>query len=239
MSARTVLQRMDEVVDAYCKSNRYQQEELTPGRARTFVRQHRLNTRQRNSVLKLRVATNCPDWDMKLRVINACAQEIIADHEFANGKPHWQILEDLGVSIGMKAEEIRAQKPIHTTEIAWAAWDGLMSNKHWLEGVVGNACAERANVPGYGNGAAREHGNSYVQRDRWRKLFNLNDEQLEFFTIHSAADLDHSNIAWEAVAKHAEALHMEDQVVHACEVNLKVWQLYWHGICDAGALPGA
>jgi pyrroloquinoline quinone (PQQ) biosynthesis protein C len=239
MSARTVLQRMDEVVDAYCKSNRYQQEELTAGRARTFVRQHRLNTRQRNSVLKLRVATNCPDWDMKLRIIGAVSQEIIADNEFANGKPHWQILEDLGVSIGMKAEEIRAQKPIHSTEIAWAAWDGLMSNKHWLEGVVANACAERANVPGYGNGAAREHGNSYVQRDRWRKLFKLNDEELEFFTIHSAADLDHSNIAWEAVAKHAEALGMEDQVVHACEINLKVWQLYWHGICDAGALPGA
>jgi pyrroloquinoline quinone (PQQ) biosynthesis protein C len=239
MSARTVLQRMDEVVDAYCKSNRYQQEELTAGRARTFVRQHRLNTRQRNSVLKLRVATNCPDWDMKLRIIGAVSQEIIADNEFANGKPHWQILEDLGVSIGMKAEEIRAQKPIHSTEIAWAAWDGLMSNKHWLEGVVANACAERANVPGYGNGAARELGYSYVQRDLWRKLFKLNDEELEFFTIHSAADLDHSNIAWEAVAKHAEALGMEDQVVHACEINLKVWQLYWHGICDAGALPGA
>jgi pyrroloquinoline quinone (PQQ) biosynthesis protein C len=239
MSAKSVLQKMDQVVDVYCKQNRYQQEEMTPGRARTFVRQHRLNTRQRNSVLKLRVATNTPDWDMKMRIINACSQELIADHEFANGKPHWRIVEELGLSIGMDIDDIVNTKPLPSTEMAWAAWDGLMSNKHWLEGVVGNACAERANVPGYGTGAAREHGNSWVQGQRWRKLFNLSDEQLEFFHVHSAADVDHSNIAWNAVAEHAERLHMEDDVVHACEINLHVWTLYWHGICDAGARQDA
>jgi len=239
MSAKTVLQRMDEVVDAYCKSNRYQQEDLTPGRARSFVRQHRLNTRQRNSVLKLRVATNCPDFDMRLKVLKACSQEVIADNEFAGGKPHWQIIEDLGVAIGMKLEDIRATKPLPSTEIAWAAWDGLMSQKHWLLGVVGNSCAERANVPGYGNGLAREHGNSYLQGKRWEKLFGLKGDQLEFFEVHSLADIDHSNLAWHACAEHAEALGMEDEVIHCLEVNLKVWQLYWHRICDAGAQPGA
>ena len=239
MSTTTVMQRMDEVVDAYCKSNRYQQEDMTPGRARTFVRQHRLNTRQRNSVLKLRVATNCPDWDMRMRIIDACSQELIADNEFANGKAHWQIIEELGLSIGMNLDDIRSTKPLPSTEIAWAAWQGLMSNQHWLLGVVGNACAERANVPGYGNGAAREHGNSWVQGHRWRKLFNLDDDQLEFFHVHSEADVEHSNIAWEAVAAYAERLKMEDEVVHACAVNLGVWLLYWHGICDAGALPTA
>jgi pyrroloquinoline quinone (PQQ) biosynthesis protein C len=239
MSSKTVLQRMDAVVDAYCKANRYQQEEMTPGRARTFVRQHRLNTRQRNSVLKLRVATNCPDWDMRLRILKACSQEIIADDEFGGGKAHWQIIEELGVAIGMTREDILAVKPLTSTQIAWAAWDGLMTNKHWLEGIVANACAERANVPGYGNGAARDHGNSWVQRHRWQKLFNLDDAQLAFFHVHEVADIDHSNLAWEAVAEHAERLGMEDQVVHACEVNLQVWTLYWHGICDAGAQPGA
>jgi pyrroloquinoline quinone (PQQ) biosynthesis protein C len=239
MSAKAVLQRLDEVVDVYCKANRYQQEELTPGRARTFVRQHRLNTRQRNSVLKLRVATNCPDWDTRIRVLKACSQEVIADNEFGDGKAHWQMMEELGVSIGMNVDEIRNAKPLSSTEIAWAAWEGLMSNRHWLEGVIGNACAERANVPGYGNGAAREHGNSFVQRHRWQKLFKLNEAQLQFFHVHEVADIDHSNLAWEAVAEHAERLQMEDEVVHACEVNLKVWHLYWHGICDAGAAPGA
>ncbi len=239
MSAKTVLQRMDEVVDAYCKRNRFQQEELTPGRARTFVKQHRLNTRQRNSVLKLRVATNCPDWDTRMKILKACSQEVVGDDEFGGGKPHWQMMEELGVAIGMNRDEIVAAKPLPSTEVAWAAWEGLMSNRHWLEGIVANACAERANVPGYGNGEAIDHGNSYVQRKRWQKLFNLDDSQLQFWHVHAVADIDHSNLAWEAVAQHAERLQMEDEVVHACEVNLKVWELYWHGICDAGAQAGA
>jgi hypothetical protein len=57
--------------------------------------------------------------------------------------------------------------------------------------------------------------------------------------VHAVADIDHSNLAWEAVAAHAERLSMEDEVVHACAVNLRVWTLYWHCICDAGAAPGA
>jgi pyrroloquinoline quinone (PQQ) biosynthesis protein C len=239
MSAKAVLQRMDEIVDAYCKRNRFQNEDITPGRARTFVRQHRLNTRQRNSVLKLRVATNCTDWDTKLKIIKACSQEIIADNEFAGGRAHWQILEDLGVALGMKRADVTSATPIATTEIAWAAWSGLMSHCHWLEGIVANACAERANVPGYGYGAQREHGSSWVQRHKWQKAFALSDDQLEFWEIHEAADLEHSNLAWNAVAQHAERSHMEDEVVHACDINLKVWEMYWHGICDAGAQPGA
>jgi pyrroloquinoline quinone (PQQ) biosynthesis protein C len=239
MSTQAVLQRMDAVVDDYCKRNRFQNEPVTPGRARTFVRQHRMNTRHRNSVLKLKVATNIPDWDTKLKVIKACSQEIIADNEFGGGKPHWEILTELGIAIGMTREDVLAAKPLTTTQIAWAAWEGLMANKHWLEGIVANACAERANVPGYGYGAAREIGMAGAQRPQWKKLFNLSDDQVEFWHLHQAADLDHSNIAWQAVAQHAERLNMEDDVIRALDLNLRVWEMYWHGICDAGDRPDA
>ncbi|HLI22630.1 MAG TPA: hypothetical protein VKV32_16015, partial [Stellaceae bacterium] len=141
MSTSALLKHMDEIVDGFCRRNRFQSEPLTAGRARTFVKQHRMNTRHRNSVLKLKVATNIPDWDTKLRVIKACSQEIIADNEFGRGKAHWQILTELGEAIGLTREEIIAAKPLPTTQIAWAAWEGLMANKHWLEGIVANACA--------------------------------------------------------------------------------------------------
>ena len=49
--AKGVLARLDEAVDDFCRRARYFQEEMTRGRARTFAMQHRLNTRQRNSVL--------------------------------------------------------------------------------------------------------------------------------------------------------------------------------------------
>jgi pyrroloquinoline quinone (PQQ) biosynthesis protein C len=239
MDADVTLKKLDEVVDGFCRRVRLVTEDMTPGRARTFVKQHRLNTRQRNSVLKLRVATNCPEWDTKLDIIKACSQEIIADNEFGGGKPHWRVLEEMGVAIGLKLEDIQATKPNPTTEIAWAAWEGLMSNRHWLEGIVANTCSERINVPGYGTGAQREHGWSWGQRRQWAKLFGLKDEQLEFWSMHELADLEHSNLGWQSVSRFAAQCKMEEAVVHACEINLRVWEMYFNGIAEAGDRPGA
>jgi pyrroloquinoline quinone (PQQ) biosynthesis protein C len=229
-----VIGRLDEVVDDFCRRTRFFREPITRGRARMFVFQHRLNTRQRNSVLKLRVATNCPDWETRMNIIAACTQEVIADHEHGHGKAHWQILEELGTHIGMSLDDIRAAKPIASTEIAWAAWEGLMSNRHWLEGIVANTCAERANVPGYGEGIQRQKGWFGLERERWGELFRLTNEQLDFFELHEQADIEHSDMGWQAIARFAGDLHMEDAVVDACRKNLNVWELYLNGIAAAG-----
>ena len=239
MQSDVILKKMDEVVDAHTRRVRFFTEPMTRGQAGKFVKQHRMNTRQRNSVLKLRVATNCPDWDTKMSIIKACTQEIVADNEFGQGKPHWQIIEELGMALGLSREEIRAEKPIPTTEIAWAAWEGLMSNKHWLEGIVANTCAERVNVPGYGTGPQREHGWSWVQRFHWQKAFSLKENEVQFWSVHEEADVEHSNLGWQSVARFAEQEKMEEAVIHACEINLRVWQMYMNGIADAGDKQGA
>ena len=174
----------------------------------------------------------------KLHIIEACTQEIIADNEFAHGKPHWQVIEELGVHLGLKLEDIRATKPLPTTQIAWAAWEGLMSNRHWIEGIVANTCAERINIPGYGTGALRERGWFGLERQRWGKLFGLSDEQLDFFELHEQADIEHSNMGWQAVARFSAQYGMEDAAVKACEINLRVWELYLNGIAEAGDREG-
>ena len=148
-----VLRRLDREVDSFVRRTRFFNEALTPGRARMFVLQHRLNTRQRNSVLKLKVATNCPDWDTRIRIIlEEQAFERVHDQAAAllaaRHLAHWEIIEELGQHIGLPLKKIRAAQPLATTQTAWAAWEGLMANRHWLEGIVANTCAERANVPG-------------------------------------------------------------------------------------------
>jgi pyrroloquinoline quinone (PQQ) biosynthesis protein C len=229
-----VIRRLDAVVNEFCLRTRFFKEPMTQGRAKMFVMQHRQNTRQRNSVLKLKVAANCPDWETRLAIIGACTQEVIADHEHGHGKAHWEILEELGTHIGMSLAGIRAATPIDSTQIAWAAWEGLMGNRHWLEGIVANVCAERANVPGYGEGVMREKGWFGLERQRWGMLFKLNHEQLDFFELHEAADIEHSDMGWRTIAKYARELHMEDAVVEACRKNLLVWELYLNGIAAAG-----
>jgi pyrroloquinoline quinone (PQQ) biosynthesis protein C len=229
-----VLSRLDSVVDDFCRRTRYFKEPMTPGRAKMFVMQHRQNTRHRNSVLKLKVATNCPDWETRLNIIGACSQEVIADHEYGHGKAHWQILEELGTYIGMSLDEIRAAKLLDSTAVAWAAWEGMMANRHWLEGIVANTCAERANVPGYGDGVLRKSGWFGMERQRWGELFRLNDAQLDFFELHEQADIEHSDMGWQAIARFSHDLRMEDAVVEACRRNLLVWELYLNGIAAGG-----
>jgi pyrroloquinoline quinone (PQQ) biosynthesis protein C len=153
-----VVARMDRAVNAFVARCRWFHEPMTRGRAWMFALQHRLNTRQRNSVLKLKVATNCSDWETRIRIIQSCSEEVIADHTHGGGRAHWQILEDLGVRIGIPRKQIQGAKPLPSTELCWAAWDGLMANRHWLEGIVANTCAERVNVPGYGKGSFRKYG---------------------------------------------------------------------------------
>jgi pyrroloquinoline quinone (PQQ) biosynthesis protein C len=233
-----VVSRMDKVVNAFVARCRWFHEPLTKGRARMFALQHRLNTRQRNSVLKLKVATNCTDWDTRMRIIRACSEEVIADHEHGGGRPHWQILEDLGVRIGLKRSALERAAPLPSTELAWAAWEGLMANRHWLEGIVANTCAERINVPGYGKGAFRKHGWFGLERRRWKGLFHLQDHELEFFELHSEADIEHSDTGWRAVEKFAKKLRMEDAAIAACERNLHVWEHYLNGIAAAGDAHG-
>lgn len=239
MAAKNVIKRMDEVVDDFARRVRLFNEPMTTGRARTFVRQHRQNTRHRNSVLKLRVATNCPVWDLRMKIIGACSEELIADHEYGGGKPHWKILEELGETIGMPLKDIRSAPLLPSTQLSWLAWEGLMSSRHWLEGLVANTCAERVNVPGYGKGAFRRKGWFGVERERWGDLFKLSEPQLVFFKLHTEADVEHSNLGWNAVAKYAEELGMEDAAVEACRVNLIVWENYLNGIAEAGDRRGA
>lgn len=229
-----VVRRLDAVVEDFVTRTRYFHEPITRERARMFVLQHRQNTRFRNSVLKLRVATNCPDWDIRLRIIGAAAEEIIADHEHGGGRPHWAILEDLGIKVGLERDAIRAAPLLASTQLAWLAWEALMSNRHWLEGLVANTCAERANIPGYGTGLMKEHGWFGLERHRWGKLFGLGDADLEFFELHEEADIVHSNLGWQTIAEQAERLGVVDQVVRACRLNLFVWESYLDGIAAAG-----
>src|SRR2546427_6108302 len=234
MAKKSVLARLDRVVDDFSRRTRYFHEEMTKGRARMFAMQHRLNTRHRNSVLKLKVATNCPDWDTRIGIIRACSEEVIADHEHGGGRAHWEILEGLGTRIGLKPSEIRAAAPIPTTQLAWVAWEGLMANRHWLEGIVANTCAERANVPGYGTGIMKKHGRVRLERHRWGRLFRPSDDDPAFFGLPHNADVDPLSAWWRAVERFARQLHMEDAVVDACEKNLQVWELYLNGIGEAG-----
>ena len=65
-------------------------------------------------------------------------------------------------------------------------------------------------------------------------VVSLSEDQLEFFQINRPADIEHSNLGWGNLAKYAEHLGMEDNVVRACRENSVVWEAYLNGISAAG-----
>jgi pyrroloquinoline quinone (PQQ) biosynthesis protein C len=235
MAQEAVIGGLDrEVNDFVNRTLMFKEGAWTKNRCRAFVLQHRQNTRYRNSVLKLKVATNCPIWDIKIDIIEACAQEIIADNEYGGGKAHWQILEELGVSIGMDRDEMQNATPSAATQLSWDAWSGLMTNSHWLLGLIGNTCTERVNVPGYGTGGTKEFGWFGNMRGIWKEIWELDDSDLSFFKLHTEADLEHSELGWRTVGQYAANLNLEDEVIEACRRNLVVWENYLNGICHLG-----
>lgn len=226
---------LDKTLDDFCNRVRYIHEPYNVGRAHMFAYQHRLNTRQRNSVLKLKVATNTPDWDVRMRILAACHEELVADVEFGGGLPHWLMLENVGVAAGMSRAKMRAAKPLPTTQLAWNAWMGVMANCHWLEGLLANVVSERTNLRGYGKGLFRQHGWLGIERVRWKKLFpQLTDADLKFFKIHNEADEIHSDLGWKQLGKSARELKMEDRLLELADQNLRIWEVYLNGIGDAG-----
>ena len=235
MAEEAVIDGLDREVNDFVKRTlMFKEGAWTKNRCRAFVLQHRQNTRYRNSVLKLKVATNCPIWDIKIDIIEACAQEIIADNEYGGGKAHWQILEELGVSIGMDRDKMQNAAPSAATQLSWDAWSGLMTNSHWLLGLIGNTCTERVNVPGYGTGGTKEFGWFGNMRGIWKEIWELDDSDLGFFKLHTEADLEHSELGWRTVGQYAADLNLEDEVIEACRRNLVVWENYLNGICYLG-----
>jgi len=155
------------------------------------------------------------------------------DHEHGGGRAHWEILEDLGTRIGLKRSEIRAATPISTTQLAWAAWEGLMANRHWLKA----SSPTRAPSARTCRLRHRHHEETRLVRPGARALgqaLRLSNGELEFFGLHEKADIEHSDAGWRAVERFAREMRMEDAVVAACERNLQVWEMYLNGIGEAG-----
>ncbi len=171
-----------------------------------------------------------------MRIIGACSEEVIADHEHGGGRPHWAILEDLGRRIGLSRRGDPTMPACSlSTQLCWLAWEALMSNRHWLEGLIANTCAERANIPGYGEGVFRKRGWFGLERQRWGKLFDLTGRRSS--NSSSCTRRPTSSIpisAGRRSPRKAERHGVADQVVHACRINLLVWEQYLDGIAAGG-----
>jgi len=80
----------------------------------------------------------------------------------------------------------------------------------------------------------RDKGWFGAVRDDWREIWDLPDDDLHFFKLHTEADVEHSELGWRNVAEYAAELNLEDEVIDALRRNLVVWERYFNGIAEYG-----
>jgi pyrroloquinoline quinone (PQQ) biosynthesis protein C len=68
----------------------------------------------------------------------------------------------------------------------------------------------------------------------WQEIWDLNMDEVRFFTLHTEADRKHSDLGGQTVAKYADELGLTDEVVESCRRNLVVWETYFNGIYHYG-----
>jgi pyrroloquinoline quinone (PQQ) biosynthesis protein C len=68
-----------------------------------------------------------------------------------------------------------------------------------------------------------------------RQHYGLNDKQIQFFTVHAIADQEHTAMAGEVIAKHANTEHQQELVRQAARHMVRYKIAKFEGIYNAYA----
>ena len=227
MAGNQVGETLDEMVREFLRTCRYLNEPLTRERARVWLLQHDIRVKHFNSRLKPRVASKCPHWDVRLRILKTCMEEVIDDPTI--GRPHTQLIKEVGQAIGIPTAEFDANRELPPTTIGLHIFENIATNGSWLEGWILGALGERIFV-GTGKGSELEkYGLCGLEEQRYQQVLGCSKDDVFFFTYHRKADAEHTADAWAAVARYAREERLEDRVLAAAGTSIWVHRLLWDG----------
>ena len=219
------------IVDEICESALqaaaeipWYSEPLTHGRGRAYVLQHILRNRLLSSVIRPAWVSRCPDLAVVRRTIGQMREELVYDDKIA--QPHTSLLWQLGRNIGLSDEEMNTVTPAPLVEVAFQVWENIARTRHWIAGWLTSSVDEfiLTTMPKHNFQAAA-----------WKQAFDLNDEQVFFFTYHTKADDDHAGRrVWEPITRHINTEKVHREVIDGMQVALTSHKLFYQGICELG-----
>jgi hypothetical protein len=133
-------------------------------------------------------------WDVKRVIWEHEKDELFNDHRA--GVDHRSLMSKEALLLGVSEEELARAEPSPLVEAVMLGFCQASSSLPWLAGLTGQHFLERRNnsaiIPG--------GGWSKRIRDKLRGELGIGDESLVSTNVHIAADVDHSDAVWEAVA---------------------------------------
>ena len=172
---------------------------LTMARARLFAGQMVFYTLNRRDCWAY-VSARAP-IDVKQAIWHHEQDELI--HDARGDSDHIALMTREARLLGMTEEDLARDEPTPMARAALYAWLHIASTRPWLASLVASHFLERRN-----NGAVVRGGGL---SERWRaktaRELGLGEEQTPSMNVHAVADVEHSDLIWEAIARHVADEH--------------------------------
>ncbi len=157
------------------------------------------------------------------------AENLYEEHgDLRPGRDHTSLLKQFGRALGLKDQEMEEALPLPETQ---AFIDRIyhICRSSFIEGMAaigigheGHALVQRPEAAGVGRfaQALREH-------------YGLSEDDVEFWSLHARADVDHCRRALEMVKKYAVTAELQEKAKRAVEQTLRQWRFFFDGILRA------
>lgn len=202
---------------------------ITPERARIYLSQLGLYVRQRRNYWP-QVAANCPECDVKQRILAHEYEELVEDEHSAVG--HLDLVVRQGREVGLGEQELLNAEPLPTTKAAIYGWWWIARHRPWQEALAASTIAEWTNddrlLGDIGGGNCTRLAKSWARDLRFRP------EQMPNFVAHSKADVKHADMFLDVLEKYVPPEN-EQGVLATAKESMDIHRAYFGGMAAAMA----
>lgn len=202
---------------------------ITPERARIYLSQLGLYVRQRRNYWP-QVAANCPEFDVKQRILAHEYEELVEDEHSAVG--HLDLVVRQGREVGLGEQELLNAEPLPTTKAAIYGWWWIARHRPWQEALAASTIAEWTNddrlLGDIGGGNCTRLAKSWARDLRFRP------EQMPNFVAHSKADVKHADMFLDVLEKYVPPEN-EQGVLATAKESMDIHRAYFGGMAAAMA----
>lgn len=135
--------------------------------------------------------------DVKQAIWHHEQDELIVDPR--GGTDHMTLMSREAVALGVTPQEMAAAQPTPLVKAALLAFCHNAATLPWLAGLVSSHFLERRNNNTLITGGG---GSTLRWRDRLIKELKIDPKVLSSSNVHVVADQEHSDLIWEAIARH-------------------------------------
>lgn len=202
---------------------------VTPERARLYLSQLGIYVRQRRNYWP-QVAANCPEFNVKQRILAHEYEELVEDEHSAVG--HLDLVVRQGREVGIGEQELLNAEPLPTTKAAIYGWWWIARHRPWQEALASSTIAEWTNddrlLGDIGGGNCTRLAKS------WARDLGFRPEQMPNFVAHSKADVKHSDMFLDVLEKYVPP-ESEQGVLATAKESMDIHRAYFGGMAAAMA----